>query len=201
MQITENHSPCWYVVAAREGSLDRARLHLAVAGLTIWAPVDVKRSPDRSRSGLPRRDIRIPRFGRYLFVRCPMSAGLAQAIDHTAGVAGLLRAPGTDEPSPVPARHIEWLQAEKAPEKPASPFAAGDRVRFREGPFTGHEAIVRGVDKRGALHVEVELFGRPSPIVIEAGHVEITQQAKSRVIQAFKSHRAGSRSGAAAMAR
>lgn len=99
MPTEQPQSPCWFVVEAREGGLDKAKLRLAVAGLTIWAPMDVKRDPTRGRHGKPRRDIRRPRFGNYFFVRAVMTETLCNAIDTTAGVLCLLRAAGTDEPA------------------------------------------------------------------------------------------------------
>jgi len=204
MDATGNHTARrWYVVEAKEGALDRARLNLAVAGLTIWAPIDVKRQANRSRDGSPRRDIRTPRFGRYFFIQCEMTPSLCNAVDNAAGVAGLLRACGTDEPAAVPEAVMIWVRETRAPEARAAPFVVGDRVRVVDGPFTGHEARVTDLDKKGIVKVDIEIFGRPTPIILEVGHVEMVQPAKSRAIETFR-HRAkpkhGFRSGAAALA-
>lgn len=184
--------PRWYVVEAFDHSVSQARLNLAVAGLHVWAPVDVRRPPNRSRSGAPRRDLRIPRFGRYLFVRCNLTDALRNAIDNTPAVAGLLVAARDERPTPIPDHVIEWLREPPQVECEASqPYVVGDTVRITDGPFATFEAKVEDVDKRGAIRVAVEMYGRSTPIVIEVGHVEMALPAKSRAIVGVKSHRAG----------
>lgn len=179
----------WFVVEAFEHSVAQARLNLAVAGLHVWAPVDVKRPANRSRSGIPRRDIRTPRFGRYLFVRCKLTDALRNAIDNTPAVAGLLVASKGEAPTPIPDHVIAWLL--EPPQAQETPFGyvVGDTVRIIDGPFAGHGAKVEDVDKRGAVRVSVEIFGRPTPLVLEVGHVEMALPAKSRAIVGVKSHR------------
>ena len=187
MSKPEPHAAAWYVIEAQEAGGDKAQLSLAVAGLNIWRPFDVKRDPMRGKDGRPRRDIRTPRFGRYFFVRCAMTDALQDAIRHTTGVAEILCSCGTDDPYPIPEGQIEWLKANPVHDAPANPLpAVKDRVRVKEGPFASHEGFVRAVDKRGVIRVELELFGRLVPIVIEAGHVEITLLAKSRAISTYK---------------
>ena len=184
--------PRWYVVEAFDHSVSQARLNLAVAGLHVWAPVDVRRQPNRSRSGAPRRDLRIPRFGRYLFVRCKLTDALRNAIDNTPAVAGLLVAARDERPTPIPDHVIEWLREPPQLECEASqPYVVGDTVRVTDGPFATFEAKVEDIDKRGAIRVAVDIFGRSTPIVIEVGHVEMVLPAKSRAIVGVKSHRAG----------
>lgn len=184
--------PRWYVVEAFEHSVSQARLNLAVAGLHVWAPVDVKRQPNRSRSGAPRRDLRIPRFGRYLFVRCHLSDALRNAINNTPAVAGLLVASRDEMPTPIPDHVIDWLREPPAVECELSqPYVVGDTVRLIAGPFATFEAKVEDVDKRGAIRVAVEIFGRATPIVVEVAHVEMALPAKSRAIVGVKSQRAG----------
>jgi len=180
----------WFVVEAFEHSVAQARLNLAVAGLHVWAPVDVKRQPNRSRSTAPRRDLRIPRFGRYLFVRCRMTDALRNAIDNTPAVAGLLVASKEEAPSPIPDHVMDWLREPREAEgEVQQPYVPGDKVRVTDGPFGGFEAKVEDVDKRGAIRVAYEIFGRPTPVVLEVGHVEMVLPAKSRAIVGVKSHR------------
>lgn len=172
----------WFVVEAFEHSVAQARLNLAVAGLHVWAPVDVKRQPNRSRSGAPRRDLRIPRFGRYLFVRCKLTDALRNAIDNTPAVAGLLVAAKGEAPTPIPDHVIAWLREPPQAEETPFGYVVGDTVRIIDGPFATFEAKVEDVDKRGALRLSVEILGRSTPLVLEVGHVEMALPAKSRAI-------------------
>ena len=75
----------WYVVEAMDGAVNRAHVGLAVGGLNVWMPIDVKRMP-RARNGQKRNDLKIPRFGRYFIVRCTMTDALQDAIKNTPGV-------------------------------------------------------------------------------------------------------------------
>jgi transcription antitermination factor NusG len=183
-QQTTN-AAAWFVIEANENGGDKAQLALAVAGLTIWRPFDVKRDPTRGRHGKPRRDIRTARFGRYFFIRCAMTDDLAAAVRTTTGVASILCACGSNEPAAVPDEQIAWLREHRtAAAINAATFTKGDRVKFKDGPFAGLEALVRGVDKRGAMQVEVEIFGAMTPTIAESGAVELVQGAKSRAILA-----------------
>ena len=179
------NSSAWFVIEANENGGDKAQLALAVAGLTIWRPFDVRRDPTRGRNGKPRRDVRTPRFGRYFFIRCVMTDDLAAATRATTGVASILCACGSNEPAAVPDEQIAWLREHRtAAAINAATFTKGDRVKFKDGPFAGLGALVRGVDKRGALQVEVEIFGAMTPTIAESGAVELVQGAKSRAILA-----------------
>lgn len=190
--VGSTSQPRWYVVEAYEHSVSQARLNLAVAGLHVWAPVDVKRPANRSRSSTQRRDIRTPRFGRYLFVRCKLTDALLNAIDNTPAVVGMLVAAKGEAPQPIPDHVIAWLREPPVTtSEREGEYVVGDKVRIIDGPFASFEAKVEDVDKRGAIRVAVEIFGRPTPIVIEAGHVEMALPAKSRAIVGVKSQRSG----------
>lgn len=178
----------WYVVEAREGAIREALLTLALHFSTkcpayeVWAPFDSRRSPDRSRSGRPRADVRTPRFGRFVFIRCAMTDSLARAIRECAGVIDMLRCAGTEKLSSIPDEHIEHLRAAGPRSATENPYVAGDVVQLVEGPFAGLSAKVERVDKRGVVSIALELLGRPTPIVVEVGHVKMVQPAKSRSI-------------------
>lgn len=182
----------WFVVETTESGGDKAQLALAVAGLTIWRPVDVKRDCSKGRNGKPRRDIRIPRFGRYFFIRVVMSNELRDAIRNASGVAGILCGCGTDEPSAVPDNVIEWLRSPEAIAKPCDDIPMkGDRVKVVDGPFATYEGRVVKIDKKGVIEVELSVFGRLTPTVLQAGHVTIIRHgAERRGYLAKMKHRA-----------
>ena len=177
----------WYVVEAFEHSVENAYLRLAVAGLRVWMPVDMKRRAKRFGAAA-RRDRPQPRFGRFFFVRCRMDAGLQHAISVTPSIVGLLLAAGSDRPSPIPDYVIDWIGKNPVKQESAAPFgyAPGDVVRILAGPFASFQGPVEDVDKRGVLRVCIDIFGRPTPVVVEAGHVEMVLKAKSRAISTFK---------------
>lgn len=173
----------WYVVETHESGGDKAQLALAIAGASLWRPFDVRRDPTRGKGGKPRRDIRTPRFGRYFFIHVDMSDTLLDAVRNTTGVADVLCAHGSGTPIAVPDEQIEWLKTHCDDGKACENMPViKDHVRVKEGPFAGFEGPVMAVDKRGVLKVDILLFGRLSPIIVESGHVDIVKLAKSRAI-------------------
>lgn len=173
MKQSENASEqSWYVVETSDGGGNKAHLALAVAGLKCWRPVDVKQSASR-KPGKVRRYSRRPRFGRYFFIRCAMSDELLAAIRQMTGVADVLCSRVTFRPIPIADEHIAWLKDAKNFAPPSDLPPLKSRVRIKEGPFENFEAIVRAVDKSGTVRVEVEIFGRPVPLILQAGHVVV----------------------------
>lgn len=179
--------PSWYVVEGREGKAQDARLRLATAGMNVWMPMLLKRQPDRrlrkSEPGRRRLDVYVPRFGRYFFVRCILTDSLRHAINDTPSIAGMLCGPGNEAPIAVPDAYIEWLKQspDKILRRPDERiFERGDVVKVTSGPFAGFESKVESIDKSCTLHLLIEVFGRRTPIVLDAGQVELVLQAKPR---------------------
>jgi transcription antitermination factor NusG len=171
--------PSWYVVEGREGKAQDARLRLAAAGMHVWMPMLRKRSPERrlkrGESNKRRPDVYIPRFGRYFFVRCILSDSLRHAINDTASVAGLLCAPGQEVPVAIPEEYIAWLgKPEQMSLRAATTtLERGNVVRVVDGPFAGLTSRIEAVDKSTALHLLFDLFGRLTPVILDASQVEL----------------------------
>jgi transcription antitermination factor NusG len=56
-------------------------------------------------------------------------------------------------------------------------FPVGSKVRISDGPFTSFNGEVTNVNGRGHLMVMAELFGRLTPVELEAGQVEALASA------------------------
>ncbi|WP_157096339.1 transcription termination/antitermination protein NusG [Methylosinus sp. R-45379] len=177
----------WYVVEAYEGKDEEVALRLCAAGFKMLRPVDVKRSHVReklARSGRHvRRVTKRPRFGRYVFLRAELDgeqgACTIRAVKDMRGVFGFLES--GERPSPVPDAMIDFYREFNpgaASETEIARYGAGDRVRILVGPFEGLVAVVEGVDKIGLLRVLLDIFGRPTPLPIEVGHVELVEQGR-----------------------
>jgi len=58
-------------------------------------------------------------------------------------------------------------------EPPKSKFSPGDRVKVRDGTFAGMEGVVKELlEQKGALVVELTIFGRPVPVELEYWQVD-----------------------------
>ena len=190
----------WYVVEARDGAVRLAQLNLAVAfsrygdGSQVWVPNDHRRSANRSRSGSRRADYSTPRFGRFIFIRCRMTHSLRHAIKDTAGVVDVLHHAGNDTPTPIPDSVIAYLK-ENPTGRRKGDYVIGDTIRVKEGPFASFSGKVTRVDSRGVLVADIVSLGRPTPVVLEVGHVEMVLLAKSRSIETLQGSRAKRRAG------
>lgn len=177
----------WYVVEAYEGRDEEVALRLCAAGFKMWRPVDVSRSHVREtlpRSGRHvRRVTKRARFGRYVFLRTDLDgeqgACTIRAVRDMRGVFGILSS--GDHPASVPDEVIAFYRAfdpGRPSEAEIARYGAGDKVRILAGPFDGHVAIIEAVDKSGGLRVLLDIFGRPTPMPIEVGHVELVEQGR-----------------------
>ncbi|WP_036291549.1 transcription termination/antitermination protein NusG [Methylosinus sp. PW1] len=186
----------WYVVEAYEGKDEEVALRLCAAGFKMLRPVDVKRSHVReklARSGRHvRRVTKRPRFGRYVFLRAELDgeqgACTIRAVKDMRGVFGFLES--GERPSPVPDAMIAFYREFNpgaASEAEIARYGAGDRVRILVGPFEGLIAVVEGVDKIGLLRVLLDIIGRPTPLPIEVGHVELVEQGRRPPIKSASS--------------
>lgn len=179
----------WYVVEAFEGRDEDVALRLVAAGFKAWRPVHTVRSAVReplARSGrLARRITKHPRFGRYLFLRVDLDNErrdyVVSAVTDMRGVKDFVRGAGADAPAVVPDELIAFFREhrpERASASAIAAFAEGDVVRILAGPFEGLHGPIESIDKAGVVKVVIQIFGRPTPIPIEVGHVELLVQGR-----------------------
>jgi transcription antitermination factor NusG len=173
----------WYVVEAFEGKDFDVALRLAAAGFNVWRPVDEIRSGARwsgKRIASNRRMVRkVARFGRYLFVELEMTDAVRWAIRTAPNVFGFICFAGTNEPAILPRELIDFYR-DNLPARGAigKDIHKADRVRIKDGPFAFCEGVVDDVDKRGILRVTISIFGGPTPLIIEVGHVELVEHGQ-----------------------
>ncbi|PPD10272.1 MAG: hypothetical protein CTY36_00325 [Methylocystis sp.] len=174
----------WYVVEAFEGKDFDVCLRLAKAGYNVWRPVDEvkvsRRFVGKRMERIVRSIRRIPRFGRYLFVQTVLTDAIHSAIKQTPGVFGFVCMAGGAEPAELPAELIEFYRT-NAPQRSRkkSGIRPTDIVRILSGPFADFNArVIEVVDKRETLKIEISIFGRPTPLIIEVGHVALVEQGR-----------------------
>jgi transcriptional antiterminator RfaH len=162
-------SQLWYVVhtKARQELLSAGLLEQRLA-VTVLLPQVRQRSRGQMRAA--------PLFPGYLFVELDLDQTEASAINNTPGVIRLVAFGGA--PKPVPARVIEALQARLAEIDaqgglPQHPFKEGDRVRLKDGPLAGLEAVFVG-PMRPAERVRVllEFLGQEQEALVPVEDLE-----------------------------
>ena len=116
------------------------------------------------------KDVQVPLFAGYLFVRAPQE--LLTAVWRTRGVVRIL---GTDRPTPVQDEEIASIRRLVSSHLPLDPYPylkEGDHVRICRGGLRGVEGILIRRNKRHMVVLSVHLIGRSVAVEVEADSVE-----------------------------
>lgn len=126
------------------------------------------------REGKKREQVRNLMPG-YVFVEMEEDDELFKLIEELKGVAGFIGAGTARTPlSPEEVDNIRGLVDDKK-DKPRAEIRhrVGDSVKVTEGPFAGFTGTVDHIDHdKAKLRVMVSIFGRPTPLELEALQVE-----------------------------
>jgi len=114
----------------------------------------------------------------YLLVNVEFNERILYLFRETSGVGDFVGGGPNKPPHPMPAHEVErWVRTEPkegSPDVvPKSKFSPGDRVKVRDGTFAGMEGVVKEIlEQKGALVVELTIFGRPVPVELEYWQVD-----------------------------
>jgi transcription termination/antitermination protein NusG len=120
----------------------------------------------------------IPVLPGYVLVKCVPSAGAMLALrrfdKRVIGVVG-----GAERPYRIPMKYVTKFIANAVAgeydHRPPSPleFDVGEGVRVSDGPFASFPATVTSYDaERNRICVEVNIFGRPTPVDLDVAQIE-----------------------------
>lgn len=173
----------WYVIEAFPRKDAAVARLLGEMRLTPFRPMYVAyRSTRRARSRRPiwipagkRKDVLKPRFSPFVFVECRLGDALRWELERLCScggeplVRGFLTLAGGNEPAEVPAALIEYYRSGKnAPKADYVELRIGERVELLDGPFAGFSGCVARSETSGIVCVEIEVFGRLTPVLGEA---------------------------------
>lgn len=116
-------------------------------------------------------------FTSYIILEADLSPALITYIRNIAGVTNFL-GHGKD-PIPLSEEEVKRLLGIAERDKTAKvfDFMAGDIVRVVSGPFTDFEGvIVKSSDDGTKLVINVTVFGRITPVELNADQVEMTKR-------------------------
>jgi transcription termination/antitermination protein NusG len=158
----------WYVVQTRYRFEKKVAEQLRKNGVETFLPLrrELHRWSDRYK------DIEVPLFPGYVFVRTDQSVDSRMMVLQTGGMIGFVNFHG--EALPVPARQIEQLRMLLAQKVPCSlyPFLkVGRRVRIRGGCLDGLEGIL-ACNKKSSLVVSVDSIRHSIAVEIEGYELE-----------------------------
>ena len=112
-------------------------------------------------------------FQGYVLVEMKLTDETWYIIRNTPGVTGFVGADTT--PTPVSESEIRKIKKRMGVEDPKHQinFSEGEVVNITDGPFKGFEGAISEIDSaKGKLKVMVSMFGRDTPVELDALQVE-----------------------------
>ena len=154
----------WYVVHAQPACEERAALHLATQGFTIFCP-RFRRIVRHARKSTSKLSALFP---GYLFVKLDPARDRWRCINGTRGVIRLLTL--GDRLQPAPVGIVENLQAQADDNgvfTAAPALSVGQRVRIAEGPFANLVGTLQRLDGADRVQILLDLLGRSVPATLQ----------------------------------
>jgi transcription antitermination factor NusG len=154
-------TPCWYAVRTRSRHEKKIASELRDKGVGHFLPLQtqVHRWSDRNKQ------VQVPLFPGYLFVRTVPLPEARVSVLRTPGVVGFVGDQGKG--TPIPDKQIEDIQTilEQNIQFSLHPFLnINQRVRIRGGCLDGVEGVLVGMNSDLSLVVSVDLIKRSMAI-------------------------------------
>ena len=114
-------------------------------------------------------------FPGYILIEMELNDKSWYLVKNTPGVTGFV---GTKtRPVPLEEDEIKDIleQTKEAKEKPVPKilFKSGEAVRVKEGPFKNFTGTIEDTNlEKGKIRVMISIFGRPTPVELEAWQIE-----------------------------
>ena len=114
-------------------------------------------------------------FPGYILLEMELNDESWYFVKNTPGVTGFVGS--KTRPVPLDEEEVEEIlkQAKDAKEKPVPKvvFKAGEAVRVKEGPFKNFSGTIEETNlEKGKIKVMISIFGRATPVELEAWQVE-----------------------------
>ncbi|MCI0641569.1 MAG: transcription termination/antitermination protein NusG [Gemmataceae bacterium] len=172
----------WYVVkvqSGREESIkDAIERRVKIEGLQdffgqIIIPVEKVTEMRNNKRVVKERKL----YPGYLMVNVEFNDRILYLFRETSGVGDFVGGGLNKPPKPMEEHEVERLQQSQGIKEGVVPsksrFDQGDRVKVKDGTFAGMEGEVKEVlEAKGALRVELTIFGRPVPVELEYWQVD-----------------------------
>jgi transcriptional antiterminator NusG len=174
----------WYVVkvqSGREESIkDAIERRVKIEGLEeffgqIVIPVEKVTEVRNNKKRVKEHKL----YPGYLMAEVEFNDRILYLFRETSGVGDFVGATATRPPQPMSQREVDRMilgaaSKEEGKEKVIAPkFAKGDKLRVRDGIFSGMEGEVKEIlEAKHAVKLELQIFGRPTSVELEYWQVE-----------------------------
>jgi transcriptional antiterminator NusG len=159
----------WYAVRTRSRHEKIVAEHLKMQGLESFLPLVKSNHKWTDRT----KEVELPVFAGYSFVRMDFSSGDRLRVLQTHGVVGFVGMKNVG--IPIPDGQIQDIRKLLASDVPFedSPFLRlGQRVRIRGGSLDGVEGILSAHDQDQSLVISVDLIQRSLSVRIQGYKLE-----------------------------
>jgi transcriptional antiterminator NusG len=171
----------WYILKVqsnRERSIAEALARkIAIEGLSrYFDQVIVPTEKVTEFKGGKKKVVERKLYPGYIVVHMHINDDTWFAVRETSGVGDFTGAGG--KPTPMLASEVSRIVQTEAEETTESPkldikFAAGDKVKVKEGNFESFEGEVGTIDEAsGRVTVMINIFGRSTPVELEYWQIE-----------------------------
>jgi transcriptional antiterminator RfaH len=156
----------WHVVQVHPHAESKAQMHLVRQGFATYLPRYLKRRRHARRTEI----VPAPLYPSYLFVTFNPAIHRWRSIHSTVGVARLVC--NGESPAAVDSGIIDGLKSRENEQgyiqlERRSQFAAGDKVRVREGVFCDCLGLFESLSDRERVAILLELLGRKVRVVLD----------------------------------
>jgi transcriptional antiterminator NusG len=175
----------WYVVkvqSGREESIrDAIERRVKIEGLEEYfgqVMIPVERVAEMRNGKRVVRERKL--YPGYLMVEVEFNDRILYLFRETSGVGDFVGGGLNRPPLPMSAREVERMlggprgEGKETAVAVKPKFDRGDRVKVREGTFSGMEGEVKELlEAKNLVRVELTIFGRPVPVELEYWQVEV----------------------------
>ena len=166
---TDTDETFWFAVQTKPRHEKRVVCELEEKGIVTFLPLfsDVRQWSDR------RREVQLPLFANYVFVRISADKNTRVTVLQTNGVFRFVGARGFGVP--IPEEQIQAVQTilrDKVPFVPYPFLCVGQKVRIRGGSLDGLQGVLMALNGDESLIVSVESIQKSIAIRIEGYQLE-----------------------------
>ena len=170
----------WYILHTLSGNEEKVRQTMKTSlereGLgymmeDVLIPVEDVVEVKRGKKHIKKRKL----FPGYVFVRMKATEPVLKHIRRLPNLARFVGGIGGSGPVPVTDAEISRIRhfMTETKEKPKIIYEVGETVRIISGPFMDFNGTIMEMDvDRGKLKIQVEIFGRATPVDLEFEQVE-----------------------------
>ncbi|MGI4991102.1 transcription termination/antitermination protein NusG [Halobacteriovorax sp. GFR7] len=179
-EATVNPNFRWYIAKTLTGQENKVQktLRERIVNYKLtdsFGEIVVPEEKVTSHAGGRKRTITKKLFPGYVLIHMLMNENTWHLVKDTDKITGFVG--GTvDKPAPLSDEEAAYMTGQSTggfkKTRTTVDFSEGEEVKVIEGPFASFVGTIESVNENGKLKVNVSIFGRPTPVELDASQVE-----------------------------